>query len=118
MTFDLSQMLLLAFIGAVASYILSNRRIKVEKRRFIQMHIVSMTQLGEAAMEVLCVDYEHDVEEAMAKLQTALRVHNPNIVAMAAKDMAETRKNLEAARAKKRIEKEKANESGPANGAK
>lgn len=95
---------ILAGIGAVVSHILSNARVKRLKRQYFRRHVEATSQLADAAVEVMAVEYGADIEDAMKKLLAAAKERNPAFAGSMPKDFAAARAHV----AKLRAAKEKA----------
>lgn len=99
---------IMAGVGAALSHILGNRRVAKAQRELVARHVRSVSQLADAAVEVMAVEYGADIEDAMKKLMVAARQRNPAFVGFAG-DMTAARAHI----AKLRAEKEKASDPKP-----
>lgn len=91
---------LLAGVGAVLSHLLGNRRVANARREFISRHTRAISQLADAAVEVMAVEYGADLEDAMKKLMAAAKERNPAFVGIAG-DMTAARAHIAKLRAAK-----------------
>lgn len=73
---------LLAGVGAVLSHLLGNRRVAKARREFFARHTRAVSQLADAAIEVMAVEYGADLEDAMKKLMVAAKERNPAFVGL------------------------------------
>lgn len=96
---------ILAGVGAVLSHIMSNMRVRRAQRDFIARHTRSVSQLADAAVEVMAVEYGADIEDAMNKLMKAAQDRNPSFVGLVPKDLSGARAHVE------KLRKEKASAS-------
>jgi hypothetical protein len=70
---DPLQLIVIALVGGIGSHLYAKKKMADLRRRMMHRHIMSMTALADAAVEVMAVDYEHDLKECMEKISTRKR---------------------------------------------
>jgi hypothetical protein len=101
-------------LGACASTIMANRRIRRVKRELVSMHINAMTAVCDSAVELLCIDHGVDIVDAQNALTAEVKRRLPDVVMVRAQAdnpqwLAKTRAMIEAKRAAKKAAKESSN---------
>jgi hypothetical protein len=79
---DPLQVGIIAIVGGVASHLMAKRKFAQKRREWMHRHIMSMTALADAAVEVMAVDYNADLKECMEKLYAKALEKNPALVGL------------------------------------
>jgi hypothetical protein len=61
---------------------MARRNMAKRRREWIHKHIMSMTALADAAVEVMAVDYKADLKECMEKLYAKALEKNPALIGL------------------------------------
>ena len=76
------QLIAIVLIGGTVSHLYSKRNMAQLRRRMMQRHIMSMTALADACVEVMAVDYRADLKECMEKLYAKALEKNPALIGL------------------------------------